>query len=118
MQHSGRTPEIAGIPKWTNTEFDTKQTGSQYMSSPIIRHFFVSLFAVVHAAEYAPISWHGAQGAFIHPGHMRAMHHDDVSSGKVVVLCFVGQEDLLPSCGWCCFTTLVGVVVARLNPPL
>ena len=35
------------------------------MSSPIIEHFFVSLFAVVHGAEYAPISLHRAQGAFI-----------------------------------------------------
>ena len=35
------------------------------MSSPVIKHHFVSLFAVVHAAENAPISWNRAQGAFI-----------------------------------------------------
>ena len=30
--------------------------------------FFVSLFAVVHPAEFATISWHRAQGAFIPEG--------------------------------------------------
>ena len=38
------------------------------MSSPIIKHFFFSLVAVVHTAEYEPISWHRVQGAFIPNG--------------------------------------------------
>ena len=46
----------------------TKRGGSQHMTSPIIKHFFVSLFAIVHAAEYAPISRHRAQGPFIPKG--------------------------------------------------
>ena len=33
-----------------------------------LRTLFVPLFAVVHAAEYAPISWHTVQGAFIPKG--------------------------------------------------
>ena len=48
--------------------YKTKREGSQCSSSPIIKHFFVSLFAVVHGADYAPISLHRAQGAFIHKG--------------------------------------------------
>ena len=48
-------------------EYKTKHGGSQYMSSPIIKHFFVSLVAVVHAAEHEPIS-HRVQGAFIPKG--------------------------------------------------
>ena len=47
--------------------YKTKRGGSQYMSSPIIKHFFFSLVAVVHAAEYEPIS-HRVQGAFIPKG--------------------------------------------------
>ena len=38
------------------------------MSSPITKHLFVSLFVVLHAAEYAPISWHRAQGTMIPKG--------------------------------------------------
>ena len=63
------------------------------MSSPIIKHFLVSLFAVVHAAEYAPISWHRAQGAFIPKGAAAERCIMDVPSGKIVVQRLVGQED-------------------------
>ena len=38
----------------------TKREGSPHMSSPIIKHFFVSLCVVVHAAEHAPISSQGS----------------------------------------------------------
>ena len=44
------------------------------MSSPIIKHFFVSLFAAVHAAEDATISWRRAQGAFITKGATAARY--------------------------------------------
>ena len=64
---------------------------TKYMFSPIIKHFFVSLFAVVHAAEYAPNSWHSAQGSFIPKGG-RALHCGDVFLGKIVVPRFVGQQ--------------------------
>ena len=57
-----RRPDKHGIG------WKTKRGGSQHMTSPIIKHFFVSLFAVVHAAEYAPISRHRAQGPFIPKG--------------------------------------------------
>ena len=39
--------------------------GSQHTPSPITKYYIFSLFAVVRAAEYAPIAWHRAQGAFI-----------------------------------------------------
>lgn len=39
--------------------------GSQHTPSPITKCYIFSLFAVVRAAEYAPIAWHRAQGAFI-----------------------------------------------------
>ena len=42
--------------------------GRQYRPSPIIKHFFVPVFTVVHAAAFAPIAWHRAQGAFIPKG--------------------------------------------------
>ena len=63
------------------------------MFSPIPKHFSVSICAVVHAAEYAPISWHRAQGAFIPKSSSRAIHHCDVPSGKVAVQRLAGQND-------------------------
>ena len=53
--------------------YKTKREGSKYMSSPIIKHF-ASLFAVAHAAGYAPISWQRAQGAIIPKGATAERH--------------------------------------------
>ena len=36
--------------------YKTKREGSQYMSAPIIKHSFASVFAVVHSTGYAPLS--------------------------------------------------------------
>ena len=54
------------------------------MSFPIIKHFFVSLFAVVHAAAFAPISWHRAQGAFIPRGA--------TAERCIMVMCSLGRS--------------------------
>ena len=48
--------------------YKTKRAGSQHKSSGIIKHYFVSLSVVVHAAENAPISSQRAQGAFVPKG--------------------------------------------------
>ena len=71
MEHSSRIAEDTGeLTNRTSMEIGHMITreGSQYTPSPIIKHFFVSLFAVVHAAEYATIAWHRAHGAFIPKG--------------------------------------------------
>ena len=74
--------------------YKTKREGSQYMSSPIIKHFFVSLFAVVHAAEYAPNPAAQIARSFHSEGSSsRAMRHGDVSFGKVVIQRFMVQRD-------------------------
>ena len=69
----------------TSTELDTKPNVKD------IHTFFsdhkallVPLFAVVHSAEYALLSWHRLQGA---------LHHGDVSLRKIVVPWSVGQRD-------------------------
>ena len=61
------------------------------MSSPIINHFFVSLFAVVHAGEYAPISWHRAQAAFIRKGA--------TADRRIMVMCPLGRMSMERSRG-------------------
>ena len=63
------------------------------MFSPIPKHFFVSIFAVVHAAEYAPISWQSARCFHSQGSSSRAMPHGDVPSGKVAVQRLAGQND-------------------------
>ena len=76
VEHPSRVGEDTGLLKrrsqttalardWAKK---TTREGSQFTPSPIIKRFFVSLFAVVHAAEYTPIAWHRAQGAFIPKG--------------------------------------------------
>ena len=55
----------------TSTELDAQPNVKEvhiHTFSPITKHFFVSLIAVVHVAEDAPISWHRAQEAFIPKG--------------------------------------------------
>ena len=73
VEHPSRTVEDSGLfqteepTSHTRTELGTKQHAKEANTgpSPIIKHFFVPVFAVVHAAAYAPIAWHRAQGAFI-----------------------------------------------------
>ena len=50
------------------------------MSSPTIKHFFVSLFAVL-------------RNLYSQESHSRVMHHGDVPFGQVVVSRVVVQED-------------------------
>ena len=75
VERTCRTPEDLSFPSGGPHEphkhgigYKTKRDGSSYVSSPNIKHFFVSLFAVVHAAAHAPISWHRAPGEFIPTG--------------------------------------------------
>ena len=82
VEHSSRTSEDFGFSKLHKHEIgdNTKCEGSQYMSSPIIKHFFVSLFAVLR-------SLHSQES------HSRVMHHGVVPFGQVVVSRVVVQED-------------------------
>ena len=41
---------------------------TQHLQSVMIRPWFVSLFALTRAAQYARVIWHRAQGAFIPRG--------------------------------------------------
>ena len=60
----------------------TKREESSFF--PVMKYFFVSLFAVAHAAEYAPISWHKAQGAFILKGA--------TAERFIMVMCLLGRS--------------------------
>ena len=66
----------------TSTELETKENAKDVQ--PIIKHFFVSLFAVVHVAEYAALSWHRAQGAFIPKGAK--------AERCIMVMCSLGKS--------------------------
>ena len=57
---------------------------SHLTPTQIIQHFFVSLFAVVHAAEYAPIAWHRAQGVHIPKG--------ETAERCIMVMCPLGRS--------------------------
>ena len=61
----------------------TKRGGNPYISSPIIKHFFVSLSAVVYAAEYVPNSRQRAQGALILKG---------ATAERCMVMCPLGRS--------------------------
>ena len=69
VEHHCRIPEDLCFPKWKSAKTAQARNwvehknanGSQCVFSPIPKHFFVSLCAVVHAAEHAPISWQSAR---------------------------------------------------------
>ena len=59
---------MADLKSRTSAGWDTKPNVEEAHFPPITKHFFVSLWAVVHVAEYAPIPWHRTQGAFVVKG--------------------------------------------------
>ena len=63
--------ERAQTPHKHGIGYTTKRESSPYVSAPISQHFFMSFFAVVHAAEHAPISWLRPHGPFIPKGRDR-----------------------------------------------
>ena len=78
LENLGFSKRMCDTPHMHGIGYKTKHEASRYMSSPIIKHFLVSLFVVVHASEYASISWHRAQGAFI---------HQEATAERCIVMC-------------------------------
>ena len=89
MEHPCRTPEDPLFSleerknRTTTLGCTAKREGNQDITSPIIKHF-VSLFAVLHTTEYAPMSLHRAQGAFIPKGA--------AAERCIMVTCPLGSE--------------------------
>ena len=92
VEHSSRIAENTGLSKRRSQQTAQARNWAQkhhvkeaqHTPSPITTYYIFSLFAVVRAAEYAPIAWHRAKGAFI--------PHGATAERCIMVVCPLGRS--------------------------